>query len=218
MVFVGIAGIAALIYLLVYCHAPASTLKTVVKTLSVAALVLAAWWGGGPIWLILALSLCAAGDYFLSRDTEATFLAGVGAFALGHLAYVQLFLGTPGTAFSVLTQPLAFIFVIMLVGYGVGMMTQLFRRAGDLRYAVMVYVPIIIAMGITAFCVPHVGALWLVLPAAILFMISDSVLAAELFLIRDDQPLRRTTPYVIWAFYWLAQLGFYLAYTHPTIA
>ena len=213
MIYPASAAFAAVIYLCFYCHAPASWAKTVIKTASVALLVLAAWKGAAPGALILALALCAAGDFWLSRDTQLTFFAGVGAFALGHLAYVGLFLATPGTTLAAVASATGIVYGIILSVYGAYMMWQLNRKAGALRYAVMAYVPIILAMGLAAFCVPTLGAGWIVLPAAILFMISDSVLAAELFLLRSDHPARRVTPFVIWAFYWLAQLGFLWAYT-----
>lgn len=212
MLFVTLGAIAAAIYLLVYCNAPASWTKTGVKTTSVAALALAAWSTEAPPAFVLALSFCAAGDYLLSRDTQVSFLAGVAAFALGHLIYVPLFLTTPGASLDALGSGGGMIYAAGLAVYGAAMMWRLFRDAGDLRYAVMGYVPIILAMGLAAFCVPTVNAGWVVLPAAILFMISDSVLAADLFMLRADHPLRKITPYVIWSFYWLAQLGFWHAY------
>ncbi|MFK7940667.1 MAG: lysoplasmalogenase [Roseovarius sp.] len=215
MPLVLIAALAAVIYLLRYCQAPAGWPKSAVKTLSVAALACAAWLGDAPAALTVALCLCALGDYLLARDTDVTFLAGVGAFALGHLAYVVLFLSTSGASAAALTTPTGMVFTMFLLGYGAFMMWRLYCDAGPLRIGVMAYVPIILAMGLAAVCVPAHGALWLILPAAVLFMISDSVLAADLFILRPDHPVRRITAYVIWAFYWLAQLGFWLAYMPP---
>lgn len=206
------AALAALAYLLAFCHRPSSWSKTWVKTVSVAALALAAAFAGAPVLLVLALALCAAGDYFLSRDSEATFLAGVGAFAAGHLAYIALFLATPGAALTHLNSGVYLIAIASFCLYGAVMMALLFHKAGALRFAVMGYVPIIIGMGLAAMTVPQLGPLDWVLPAACLFMLSDSVLAAELFLLPEDHPARRVTPFVIWSSYWLAQLGFTLAY------
>lgn len=206
------AAAAALAYLLVYCHRPASWPKTAVKTVSVVALALAVAVSGAPVLLVLALVLCASGDYLLSRDSEPTFLAGVGAFAAGHVAYIALFLTTPGADFVHLKSGAYLSAIAVLFLYGVGMMTLLFHRAGALRFAVVGYVPIIIGMGVAAMTVPALGPLAWVLPAACLFMLSDSVLAAELFLLPEGHPAKRVTPFVIWASYWLAQLGFTLAY------
>ena len=54
-----------------------------------------------------------------------------------------------------------------LVLLGVVMMALLFPKAGTLRLAVMVYVPIIVLMGIMAMAMPFNGGLALVLPAAL---------------------------------------------------
>lgn len=215
MISVASGAVAALIYLLRFCHSPASWAKTVVKTLSVAALAFAAWRFGAPGVLVMALGLCALGDYLLSRDTDPSFLAGVAAFAAGHLAYVAVFLSVPGVSLDHLTTGTGLIFTAVLVVYGAVMMLRLYRTAGPLRYAVMGYVPIILAMGLCAYCVPSSGPQRLVLPAALLFMISDTILATELFMLRADHPLRKITPYLIWATYWLAQLGFFWAFTAP---
>lgn len=207
-----LAASMALLYLLFFCHRGPSGVKTAVKTLSVAALALAALSGGGPLWLIVALALCALGDLLLSRPGERAFLTGVGAFALGHLAYVALFLSTPGAGmFRLSFGPYPFGIAILCL-YGVAMMAALYRRAGDLRFAVMGYVPIILGMGVAAMTVPALGPLAWVLPAALLFMLSDSVLASELFLLPEGHPARRFTPFLVWGAYWLAQLGFTLAY------
>jgi uncharacterized membrane protein YhhN len=215
MNLLALAAFAGLVYLLRFCSAPTSWARTVTKTLSVAALALAAGLSGAPGPLVLALSLCALGDYLLSRDTEQTLLAGVGAFAAGHLAYIAVFASVPGFELGHLVTGLGLLFSAFLAVYGAVMMWQLFRRAGPLRFAVMAYVPIIVAMGLCAYCVPALGELGLILPAAILFMLSDSILAAELFLLRADHPLRQITPYLIWASYWLAQLGFFWAFAAP---
>ncbi|MDF1670008.1 MAG: lysoplasmalogenase [Roseovarius sp.] len=208
-----VAALCALIYLLKFCHSPASWAKTAVKTGSIAALLMFVILTNGPVLLIAALGFCGAGDYLLSRDNERAFLAGVGSFAAGHIAYIALFLTTPMARIDVLMTSGNVMIIAALVVYGAIMMRQLFRKAGALRYAVIGYVPVILAMGVAALCVPTSGMLRLVVPSALLFMISDSVLAGELFLLRDDHPLRRATPYVVWSFYWLAQFGFLLAFS-----
>ena len=162
--------------------------------------------------LIAALGLCALGDFLLSRDGEAAFIGGVGAFAAGHLAYVWLFLSTPGAEVTRLGAPWAVASIIGLGMFGVVMMVVLFRNAGDLRFAVLGYVPVILSMAVAAMMVAPEGSLQWVFWAAILFVISDTVLAAEMFLLPAGAALRRVTPFVIWAFYWLAQFGFFFSY------
>ncbi len=135
-----VAALCALIYLLKFCHSPASWAKTGVKTGAIAALLMFVVLTDGPVLLIAALGFCGTGDYLLSRDSERAFLAGVGAFAAGHIAYVALFLTTPTARIDVLMTSGNVMIIAALVVYGTIMMRLLFRKAGALRYAVIGYV------------------------------------------------------------------------------
>ena len=188
---------------------PQSTVRSLTKTAAVALLALAAAWAGAPLFLVLALAACAVGDFCLSRDGEACFMAGVGAFALGHLGYVALFLGlTESNPVRLLQMPQVIVVVVLICIGGV-MAVVLAPRAGALKGAVLCYIPIILGMGMAALTVPVQGGLMFLLPAALLFILSDMVLAAETFVLKLDHPARRVTPYVIWGTYWGAQVGFF---------
>lgn len=203
----------AVLYWVRHCYLPASWSKSAVKTTSVAFLALSVWLFGGPVWLGIALALCALGDYFLSRDDEGQFLAGMGAFAAGHIAYIILFLSLPGTRLNNLIMSETNTFIgLGILAFGVVMAVTLFLKAGDLRWPVMGYIPVIITMGITALMVHDVGPMTLVFPAAMLFMISDVILSFEMFVFSDKNPLRRIAPFVVWPTYWGAQILFFLAF------
>ena len=202
------ALLLALIYWARYCYRGASWPKSVIKTGSVLLLALAAWLAGGPGMLILALLLCAAGDYLLSRDDEAQFMAGVGAFAAGHLAYVWLFLAHPKARIEVLFTPPHIFAIAGLAGFGLIMAALLWRRAGEMRVPVMIYIPIILSMGVSVLALPLAGPLSFALPAALLFIASDFSLSLEEFVLPEAHLLRRVLPFVIWPTYWLAQFGF----------
>ena len=189
---------------------PASPLRTSLKTASVAILALAAWLISAPALLLLALALCAAGDALLSRETETTFMAGIGAFAAGHLAYIALFLTHPASQTGlILTQPAIFWSLLVL---GVVMATLLTPRAGDLKGPVLAYIPIILGMGVAVLSLPDAGALRWALPAAMAFIASDLILATEKFLLPAKHPALRLTPYLVWPLYWGAQAGFLFAF------
>lgn len=185
------------------------TIRTLTKTLSVAALAVIA--GVADDWLLfLALALCATGDALLSRDTDQTFMAGIGAFAAGHLAYIALFLTHPGSDWALIgsnSGPL-----LVLIGLGIAVSVLLPPRAGALRIPVLAYIPIILGMGIAALALPRVGSLIWVFPAAAAFVASDLILATEKFLLRSDHPALHLTPYAIWILYWGAQAGFVFAF------
>ena len=93
------------------------------------------------------------------------------------------------------------------------MIYLLFRRAGAVRWATVFYVPVIVLMGIMAMILPPVGPLALVLPAALLFIFSDFVLAQEMFVLPEGHKLHRTLPYVVWSTYWLSQAMMLVAFT-----
>ncbi len=205
------AALAALAYLGLTARDP-SPLRSVTKTTSVALLAVAALLASGPLWLVLALAFCALGDFCLSRQGEQAFMAGVGAFAAGHLAYVILFLQGPSGDFAQIWQLPDLLLTLALLALGLGMIRVLAPRAGDLKIPVMIYIPIILAMGLAALSLPERALPW-VLPAALAFMVSDVVLAFETFVLDQDHRLRRMTPYVVWPLYWGAQAGFYLSFS-----
>ena len=189
---------------------PESLLRSGVKTASVALLALAAL-PGGPVLLVLALVLCALGDWLLSRPGERAFMAGVGAFAAGHLTYIALFLSHPDADPALLlTLPAPAVIAGLLVLGGV-MARLLAPRAGPLKIPVLAYIPIILGMGMAALALPGAA----VLLAALTFIASDLVLATETFLLRDDHPARRWTPLAVWPLYWGAQAGFWALFTAP---
>ena len=198
----GAAGLS-LWFLLRFSWQGPSLTKTLVKTGAVAGLALAALIAGGSVWLVAALGLGALGDFFLSRDGERAFLAGLMAFALAHLAYIALMV--------LADVPLAFGVPAIGVGIFAGvMLVILFPRAGDLRWPVVGYVGIIAAMGVIAVSLPASFAIAMV--AALLFMTSDMILGLERFVWSPANPIRRAAPYLIWTTYWLAQLLFLIAF------
>jgi uncharacterized membrane protein YhhN len=155
--------------------------------------------------LALALGLCALGDLALSRPGERAFLAGVASFAAGHLAYVWLFLSLPGSDPERLaTAPMLWA-VLLLFLIAIGMARMLARHAGEMRVAVLLYVPVIVAMALAGFTLPQ-PLIW---GAAVMFMLSDMVLAVETFVLPPAHPVRRLTAPTVWVLYWGAQALFF---------
>ncbi len=206
------AALLALVYLVFYCYRPASWPKTAIKTLSVLLLAVIAWQAGASGWLVAALMLCALGDFLLSREDEQSFLAGVGAFALGHVAYIILFLGTPAAQIGrLVAAPYVFITGLLVILAAV-MARILLPRAGDLAGPVLAYIPIICGMGIAAVALPFGGQWGWVLFGALLFVLSDFVLAMEMFVLPKSAPMRRFTPFIIWLTYWGAQFSLFSSF------
>lgn len=200
---------SAVAYLLFYVGRPPSLNRTVVKTLSIASIAALAVMMEGPWLLIAALSLSALGDLFISRDGEAAFLAGLGLFLCAHIAYVALFWGVAGGA-AALSPLVAIAFGV----YAVGMLRWLWPHLAEMKAPVCAYIAVIYAMGVVAAGAPM--TLWPIIVGAALFVISDSVLAAETFVFRT-RPRRWTAP-VIWVTYFASQALIAAAFICPHFA
>jgi uncharacterized membrane protein YhhN len=77
-------------------------------------------------------------------------------------------------------------------------------KLGWMALAVVPYAVAITAMGVAAMWLPWVG--WPASLGALSFLASDFVLAAELFRLPADAPVRRITSPVIWWTYAAAQM------------
>ncbi|MEW2917208.1 lysoplasmalogenase [Ruegeria sp. ANG10] len=204
-----LATVCALAYLPLSPR-PASTLRSVLKTASVALLAVTALLGAGPLLLAVALLSCAIGDALLSRETENTFMAGIGAFAAGHLAYIALFLTHPSSNLALIFEQPGYFWSLIILGIVAA--TLLAPRAGDLKGPVLGYIPIILGMGVAVLTLPETGALRWALPAALAFIASDLILATEKFLLPSGHPALKITPYLVWPLYWGAQAGLLIAF------
>ena len=213
MVVIWPALALAVVYGVGFCWRDPGWAGSVVKTGSVLLLCAAAWISGGPLLLAMALGLGALGDLALSRPGERAFLIGLSAFLLSHLAYGVLAVTTPGWALSwVLVDPARLWAGLALAVLALGMAWRLWPRAGALRGAVMAYLAVICAMGVTILGLapgPHWPLAGL---AAALFIFSDAVLAAELFLLRVGGRAKRIATFLVWPSYWSAQCLFLLAF------
>ena len=199
-------------YQIWFCVRPVSVLKTIIKTLSIAGLALAAVFIGAPTFLTFGLAACAIGDFWLSRDGDKAFLIGLISFAIGHVFYIPLFLLAGGGEIGLLLQIPWIMFVTVLIAIGVFMTSRLWSVTGDLRIPVMVYIVIIMCMGLSAITTTGVGFNIACL-GAFLFVLSDVILSAELFLLPENSKLRRITPRLVWIFYWFGQVGIFSAFT-----
>lgn len=195
LVFLCMAMVFALWQGVIYADAPASAAKSAVKTASVALLALTALAAGGPLWLVAGLALGALGDWCLSRPTERAFLAGMGAFALGHLVYVAGLI--PLGSFPPPLVP-----ALALLVLGASTEIWLAPRTGALRWPVRGYVVIILMMALAALALPARHGLLIL--GAMAFLTSDLLLSIEMFCL-EDGALRRALKYLLWALYWGGQ-------------
>lgn len=202
MVVTGVGAAIALIYQ-VRVNDAESAIRSGLKTAPVALFALAAALAGGPWLLVLGLALGSLGDLALSRKGETAFMAGLGSFALSHLAYAVLFVGVEGRLAPFDLTALRWLGVAALVIMAQSTMIWLMPHTGSLKRPVAAYVAIISAMGLAALHLPASHGLTML--GAGLFVASDLVLAAELFRMREDGQNARIASHFVWPLYWGGQ-------------
>lgn len=134
--------------------------------------------------LVVAIVFSLAGDVLLMK--EEYFVLGLVAFLLSHLFYIfayrQFVNEESDNALNGL-QRVRLAFPIILAGSG--LVVILFPVLGDLKIPVMIYAAVLAFMVISAlfrFGRTNTASFWMVFTGAVLFMISDSILAINKFL------------------------------------
>jgi len=129
-------------------------------------------------WIVAGLLLGAAGDILLIPQRKQLFFAGLVAFLAGHLAYTVALLSPVVARVSTVpwtvaaAAPLAVIGLLAYRGLRPGL--------GGMKTPVAIYVTVILTMTLAAMVragvVPS-AAFWFPLVGALLFLVSDLVLA-----------------------------------------
>lgn len=117
--------------------------------------------------IVAGLVLSLAGDVFLMLPVDR-FVAGLASFLAAHLCYIVAFVSV-GSSKSVVAG-------MLLIAWGAFLLGQLWARLGRLRSPVAVYAAVLMVMAWTA-----IGTSAAAATGAVLFVISDSVLALERF-------------------------------------
>jgi uncharacterized membrane protein YhhN len=152
--------------------------------------------------LALALAFCTAGDVLLDLDPRL-FAFGLGAFLLAHLTYICLFVRNRPAPFRV--RRLHFTAVLLILIYSLTLSTWIVPSVGELAVPVVLYICALTAM-VCAAILARFRQPWVAV-GAILFLISDSLLAIHKF--KTPVPLR---DYLVWTTYYLGQCGIALGY------
>jgi uncharacterized membrane protein YhhN len=195
-----LGGGAALIYAAWFCYRDSSNLKTVVKAVPMLAFAVGAIATFGHPLIILALLASALGDIALSRPGERAFLIGLIGFAVAHLFYILRFWGLVGFE-GVMALPWAAGLVVL---FALSTERWLIPHTGGLKWPVRVYVGLISLMGLTALGLTGVP---FALVGAFAFMASDTILAIQLFRMRDDSGWQIPASVLLWLLYAGGQLA-----------
>ncbi|KAK1766617.1 YhhN-like protein [Phialemonium atrogriseum] len=200
----------------IQARSPPSAPRTAAKTASTALLSALSALRGGPVLLTGALALGAAGDAVLAFDDgEPAFLGGLACFLAAHALYIALFLAAPGDGRGGLLQLLAggrgsayaVVAVVLLAPAVVGLLMP--RVGGALRLPVLVYSAAVVAMVLSAAAAAAAvddGDDDRVVVGAVLFAVSDAILAAERFLVAGASPHRAWMQHGVWVLYYSGQL------------
>jgi uncharacterized membrane protein YhhN len=195
---------AAAAYGLLFLRRQPSLLRALVKTLFMAAFTAALIVAHAPAPLVMAIAASAFGDFFLAFDKKWLLPFGILSFLIAQLLYVLIF----GALwfFSGDNAPLLPRYAAMgaVIVAAIGFLVWMAPKLGWMAVAVVPYAVAITAMGAAAMWLPWVG--WPAMIGALSFLVSDFVLAAELFRLPADAPARRVTAPLVWWTYAAAQV------------
>ncbi len=138
--------------------------------------------------IYLGLFTSFLGDLFLIYTGNGFFLAGMTAFLITHICYIIFFLKANKVKFNNATEFAITAIIITIVA--IKLLDFLKPYLGGLAFPVKIYMAAITIM--TATAANLIGdkklknlALTFFLPGALLFVLSDSVLAINIFLYKD---------------------------------
>jgi uncharacterized membrane protein YhhN len=197
-VYLAVSAIAAVIYLgldMVFASLPG---LAITKALGVGLLAAYAAFSRAPA-LALALVLSTCGDYALAME-PARIQAGMAFFAGAHLVYIAIF------ALALARHGIrkdGLILVLALGAYGVAMGLWLSPGMGDLTVMASGYLGVILVMAALA---ALVNGPRLITLGALLFVVSDSLLAAGWFRGLDVSWVVDIDGALVWITYYGAQV------------
>jgi uncharacterized membrane protein YhhN len=139
--------------------------------------------------MFFALAFSWAGDVVLelphviefTRLNDILFMAGLVCFMITHIMYFTVFSLTPGRNY---VCKKLFFFILPVMIYGSGLLCFMYNDLGGMRIPVILYTIVLLAMlaaAISRYQKVNNFSYYLVLSGAILFVLSDSLLAINKF-------------------------------------
>ena len=140
------------------------------------------------IFMIAGLLFSWAGDVVLelSKNNDNLFIVGLVCFLLAHIMYLTVFFLTPGKN-SILNN--RFYLLIPVLIYGIVLLSCLYADLAGMRLPVILYTIVILFMlagALNRIEKVKKVSFYLVLAGAIMFVISDSVIAFNKFVHQFD--------------------------------
>ena len=142
-------------------------------------------------YLLLSIVFAFGGDTFLMflPFDEIFFLLGLGSFLIGQLFYVFAFSTSIKNSKNEFNKPIGLTLLIVFLGYYVILMYSLFPYLEEFLIPVLVYGIAVCAMGISSgWRLNKVSkrSFLLVFIGAMLFVLSDTIIAVNQFLYKDN--------------------------------
>jgi uncharacterized membrane protein YhhN len=169
----------------------------VVKGLSVGPLAVLAFAAGSPM-LGVALAFSTVGDVLLDLDPDRLFVFGLGSFLVAHLVYIAAFVRNRRRTIPLGAARLLAAALVLL--YSIAVSSWLLPALGNLIVPVAIYMCAITAMVLAAILARFPNP-WVAV-GAILFLVSDSLLAVNKF--KTPVPYR---DFLVWSTYYAGQYG-----------
>ena len=140
------------------------------------------------IFMIAGLLFSWAGDVVLelSKNNDSLFIVGLACFLLAHIMYLTVFFLTPGKN-SILNNRIYLLIPVLI--YGIVLLSCLYADLAGMRLPVILYTIVILSMlagALNRIEKVKKVSFYLVLAGAILFVISDSVIAFNKFVHQFD--------------------------------
>ena len=145
-----------------------------------------------------ALALSTLGDVLLDLDPVRLFVFGLGSFLVAHLVYISVFIRNRRRTVPFGAPRLLLAGLVLL--YSIAVSVWLLPSLGGLIVPVTIYMCTITAMVISAILARFENP-WVAV-GAILFLISDSLLAVNKF--KTPVPYR---DFLVWSTYYAGQYG-----------
>jgi uncharacterized membrane protein YhhN len=147
-------------------------------------------------WILTGLFFSFLGDVFLLYEYKSPlfFIFGLASFLFTHICYIIYFVRIKSSQVSLLRQQLWL--AALVLAYGCSLVMLLYPGLGDLKFPVIIYAAVICTM---LLCSLHVfyktgrPANVFFVMGALLFVISDSLLAVNKFL----SPLSMSGVYIM---------------------
>jgi uncharacterized membrane protein YhhN len=135
---------------------------------------------------ILSLFFCWLGDVFLLFDhlSELYFMGGLGSFLIAHILLIFLYGKLKNTEGSGLNGPQKARLSFPIVLAGTGLISILYPTLGALKIPVIIYavaLMIMVLQSVYRYGFTSLRSFWSVCVGALLFMLSDSILAINKF-------------------------------------